>query len=95
MSVGVDHDGLRAMAGALRDAATDLDRATVGGPSGVDAGLASDLIGAILATTADAVVRLAYEAHHLATLADDCNDAYSANDDSAADSLAALTGGMP
>lgn len=95
MNVVVDPEGLRAVAGALRDAATDVDGATAGAPSSVDAGLASDLLGTILATTADAVARLAYESDHLATLTDDCNDAFAAADDSAADSLAALSGDRP
>lgn len=92
MSVVVNHDGLGDVADKLREAGTELDGSTANGPSSVDAGLATDLVGAILATTADVVSRLAYEVHHLAGLADDCNAAYTADDDSAAASISALIG---
>ena len=95
MSVVVDHDGVAGVANALRDAGSDLDGATAGAPSAVDAGLASDLVGAILAATADAVARLAYEANHIADLVDDCNAAYVADDDSAAGSISELTRALP
>lgn len=95
MSVVVDHDALGSVADKLREAGTEFDHSTTNGPSSIDAGLATDLVGAILATTADVVARLAYEAHHLAGLVDDCNAAYIANDDSAAGSLSALTGTLP
>ena len=71
------------------DASSAFDTAAI------HAGQASDLIGTMLATMADTVARLAYEAHHLAGLADDCNAAYTAQDGSAADSLAALAGEQP
>ncbi|MBX9245612.1 hypothetical protein ICW40_12450 [Actinotalea ferrariae] len=94
MSVNVDHAGLTSIASGLRTAGTDLDAATAGAPSSVDAGLASGLVGAILATTADVVVRLAYEADHLAGLVDESNAAYLAGDASSASSLGTLAGSL-
>lgn len=92
MSVSVDHEGLTSIAAGLRAAGTDLDAATAGAPAGVDAGLATGLVGAILATTADVVVRLAYEAEHIAGLVDESNAAYRTGDESSATSLETLAG---
>lgn len=94
MSIVADHDELRAIANGLRDAGTQLDRTTAGAPTNVDAGVASSLIGSILAVAADTAARLTYEAHHLGGLVDDCVAAYVAGDDSAADSLNVLAGGL-
>lgn len=92
MSVAVDHEGLTSIAAGLRAAGTDLDAATAGAPSSVDAGLASGLAGAVLATAADVVVRLAYEADHIAGLVDESNAAYLAGDAASATSLGVLAG---
>lgn len=95
MTIVVSQDGLRAIASGLRDAGTQLDSMTTSGPTLFDAGMASSLMGSILATTADTAARLTYEAHHLGEVVDACAAAYAAGDDSAANRFATLEVALP
>ncbi|MEZ0447593.1 hypothetical protein [Cellulomonas sp. ICMP 17802] len=80
MSVETDHQALDQIAQRLRAAGTALDRASTSMPGAVDAGVATELLAAVLHTFADTSARLTYEADHLAGVTEECVADYRATD---------------
>ncbi|GEN78301.1 hypothetical protein [Actinotalea fermentans] len=94
MSLSVDHDALAAIASGLRAAGTGLDESGRGAPAAVTAGVAGPLLGDVLATVGEAMMRLTYEAHHIAGIVDEANAELARGDDAEAGAFAALGGGQ-
>ena len=80
MSVETDHQALDRIAQRLRDAGATLDHASASMPASVDAGVAAELLAAVLHTFADTSARLTYEADHLAGITEECVADYRATD---------------